>query len=124
MIIGVDFDGTIVKHEYPKVGRPNPGAVAVLQSCVERGDKIILWTMRDGKELEEAVEYCEARGLTLWGVNENPDQHWSDSPKAYCNMYIDDAALGCPLVRADGERPWVDWIRVVEMLFPDPEKRE
>ena len=115
MIVGLDFDGTVVHSEYPKIGRPAlPGALAVLHRLQSRGDKIILWTIRSGAELAAAVKYLERHGIQLWGINENPDQQsWSPSPKAHCDVYIDDKAIGCPLVQVGGGRPYVDWMRVL-----------
>ncbi len=118
MIIAVDFDGTIVFHEFPKVGAPVPGAIEWLLKFQEAGAKLILWTMRsDGPQedrhvLLDAVNYCLGRGLNFWGINENPDQkEWTCSPKAYAHVYIDDAAFGCPLVayKMPDFRPHVDW---------------
>ena len=63
MLIAVDFDGTIVTHEYPKIGREIPFAIDTLKRLQsELHHQLVLWTMRDGKELDEAVEYCRARG--------------------------------------------------------------
>ena len=117
LIIGVDFDGTIVEHQFPNIGPPIPGAIGTLRTFVERGDKLVLWTMRSGPSLAKAVEYLGKWGVTLWGVNENPTQKaWTKSPKAYCSLYIDDAALGCPLVYPKGRRPYVDWYTIWDML--------
>ena len=118
MIIGIDFDGTCVTHEYPEIGR-DVGAEPVLKELIEAGHKLILWTMRSGQYLEEAITWFEERDIPLFGVNKNPDQSsWTDSPKAYCNLYIDDAALGIPLrVSSKEARPYVDWGKVREMLF-------
>ena len=115
-IYAIDFDGTIVTHEYPNIGRPVPYAIECMKLLQIGGAQLILWTMRSGQPLKEAVDYIEAAGVQLWGVNENPEQgEWTDSPKAYALHYIDDAALGCPLIRpADGTRPYVDWPE----LFP------
>ncbi len=78
-----------------------------------RGYKLILYTMRSGEYLLEAVEYLAAEGIELWAVNENPAQkYWTDSPKVYAHVYIDDAAFGCPLVEAENDRPIVDWLAV------------
>ena len=116
MIIAVDFDGTCVTHEYPLVGR-EIGADIVLKKLVENGHQLILWTMRSGIELEHAVQWFVDKGIPLYGVNENPTQKsWTDSPKAYAQLYIDDAALGCPLVHLDGERPYVNWVEVEKIL--------
>lgn len=114
MILGVDFDGTIVTHMYPDMGRSVPGAIDALKRFIELGHRIILWTMRSGAELEAAVKYLEDNGIALFGVNENPEQpDWTSSPKAYCHKYIDDSAVGCPLLfdPASG-RPYVDWSRI------------
>jgi len=116
MIIAIDFDGTCVTHEYPKVGR-DIGAVPVLKALVENGHKLILWTMRSGKELVEAQQWFYGRDISLFGVNENPEQkEWTTSPKAYAHLYIDDAALGCPLIYPPSERPYVNWRKVARIL--------
>lgn len=113
-IVAVDFDGTIVDHRYPDIGSPVPMACECLRDLVKAGWRVILWTMRSGSQLDEAVAYLRSHGVTLWGVNENPDQKgWTESPKVYANYYVDDAAVGCPLARIDGfSRLAVDW-RVV-----------
>lgn len=111
-VVGVDFDGTLVTHRYPEIGDPVPGAFETLR---ELSDTVsfILWTMRSGKFLEEAVVYCASQNIQFMGVNANPTQHkWTSSPKAYAHLYIDDAALGCPLVHPVGDRPYVDWAMV------------
>lgn len=117
MIIAIDFDGTCVKHEYPDVG-DDVGAAPVIRKFVERGDKIILFTMRSGKELQDAVEWFSANLIPLFGVNGNPEQHtWTSSPKPYAHVYIDDAALGVPLIRPLGNgRTYVNWLRVAELM--------
>lgn len=123
MIFGIDFDGTCVTHEYPNVGR-DIGAQKVLQKIVDNGGLLILWTMRSGKTLEDAVKWFEDNKLPLYGVNNNPEQIlWTQSPKAYAHLYIDDAALGCPL-KTDSlpdsphikNRPYVDWEKVEKYL--------
>jgi len=117
-ILAVDFDGTCVKHTYPDVGDDVPHAVRVLKRIVtETRLQIILWTMRSGKPLEEAVEWFKARGIPLYAVNENPeDRTWTTSPKVYANLYIDDSALGCPLIVPWRSRPYVDWLKIEQLL--------
>ena len=109
MIIGIDFDGTIVEHEFPDIGEAVPGALPVMRYMQDHGHKIILWTMRSDKFLDQAVYYLRERGIVLYGINRNPGVDWSTSPKAYAHVYIDDAALGCPLIENDHRRPYVDW---------------
>ena len=116
MYIAVDFDGTCVTHEYPNVGR-DIGAVPVLKKLVEAGHKIILNTMRSGDELADAIQWFIDNDITLFGVNENPTQKsWTASPKVYAHIYIDDAALGCPLTTDKITRPFVDWKEVEKQL--------
>jgi predicted mannosyl-3-phosphoglycerate phosphatase (HAD superfamily) len=123
MIVGLDFDGTCVTHEYPKIGR-NIGAQPVLKDLVKAGHKLVLFTMRSGKELKEAEEWFEENEIPLFGSNVNPEQkEWTDSPKAYCHLYIDDAGLGMPLMKMGSletplsiVRPFVNWTKVRKML--------
>ena len=128
-IIGIDFDGTCVTHEFPKVGK-FIGAQKVLHRLVDSGARLVLWTMRSdgriGQEVEnpltDAVNWFKDNDIPLWGINENPEQKsWTDSPKAYCQLYIDDAGLGTPLVHplTEFERPYVDWEKVEMILFGD-----
>lgn len=126
LTIAVDFDGTCVTHEFPKVGR-EIGAAPVLRDLVAKGARLILWTMRsDGREdgstpLSDAVKWFAENKLPLFGINDNPEQHtWTGSPKAYAHMYIDDAALGAPLLPGlVGEKPFIDWKAVRAMLLPE-----
>ena len=133
MIIAVDFDGTVVDHRFPKVGAPVPDALRWLQRWQELGAKIILWTMRSAspeypETLNDAVRYLEAGGIRLYGVNENPAQGtWSTSRKAYANLYVDDAGVGCPLIAVEGfARPCVNWSVIgpaVEVQLIEEQKR-
>lgn len=120
LTIAVDFDGTCVEHEYPYIGTDAEGAVEVLRELLQNGCKIILYTMRSGEQLDNAVQWFKKRKLPLYGVNSNPDQNWSGSPKVYANIYIDDSALGCPLRFVDGAaHPVVDWQGVRRQLVLD-----
>ena len=75
--------------------------------------------MRSDETLKDAITYLTGYGIKLYGVNTNPTQkEWTNSPKAYCQLYIDDAALGCPLIYPDaGRRPFVDWSEVKSNLI-------
>ena len=121
MYIAIDFDGTCVTHDYPRIGK-DIHAVNVLKRLVANGHKLILNTMRSGKELDEAVNWFKENGIELYGANENPTQkRWTNSPKVYAHLYIDDAALGCPLKMDSNlsDRPFVDWEVVAYLLFED-----
>lgn len=112
-VIAVDFDGTCVEHMYPHVGPDVPGAVGVLGDLTLAGHKLIIWTMRSGDTLWDAQRWYDSHELPYFGANENPEQDWSTSPKAYAQHYVDDAAIGCPLIAgAVGNRPMVDWVTV------------
>lgn len=117
MEIAIDFDGTCVTHEYPRVGM-DIGAVPVLKELTDRGHKLILWTMRGGDKLQDAVNWFKENEIPLYGIQRNPTQDtWTESPKAYAQLYIDDAALGCPLRQEhNAERPFVDWVVVRKLL--------
>jgi hypothetical protein len=120
LIIAVDFDGTIVTHKYPQIGNPAPLAIEILKRLQEAGHKIILWTMRSGDKLDEAVAYLKENGIEPWGINMNPDQaKWTSSNKAYAQVYIDDAAFGCPcFFDAESQRQVVNWA-AIEKAFVD-----
>jgi len=117
MYIVVDFDGTVVTHDYPRLGK-DIGSVPVLKKLVENRHQLILFTMRSGKKLEDAVKWFADNEIPLFGIQTNPTQHeWTDSPKAYGQLIIDDAALGCPLMFTDlSNRPYVNWGIVEEYL--------
>ena len=110
MFVGLDFDGTVVTHDFPDIGK-DIGAISWLLKIQEAGGRIILNTMRSGESLVAAVQFLEDQGVELYGVNQNPSQaSWTSSPKVYAHVYIDDAAFGCPLIfPVDGKRPYVDW---------------
>ncbi len=97
MIIAVDFDGTIVSHEYPAIGKENMFAFQTLKMLQKQGHLLILWTYRAGKELHEAVEFCHKNGIEFYAVNKNsPDEEYTNviSRKIYADIYIDDRNIG------------------------------
>ena len=120
LTIAVDFDGTCVTHEYPYIGQ-DVGAVPVLRELVEQGHNIILYTMRSGKLEKEAVAWFKEHDIPLYAVNTNPTQKkWTKSPKVHADVYIDDGALGVPLVHSmTTARPFVDWVKVREWLVAE-----
>lgn len=125
MYICIDVDGTIVEHEFPLLGRPVPMALEVMKELQDAGHELILHTMRsdrdhdDGDYLSQAINYCENNGIKLFGANNNSTQaEWTSSPKTYGHIYIDDAALGCPLIYPNGNaRPYVDWREIRKLLI-------
>ena len=109
MIIAVDFDGTIVTHRYPSIGKELPFAIKTLKLLKDKGHQIILWTYRSGKELEDAIQFCKKKGLTFHAVNSNfEDEEYdtSHSRKIYADVYIDDRnLLGIP-----------EWGKIYELI--------
>ncbi len=98
MKIAVDFDGTIVEHEYPKIGRELPFATATLRKLIEERHQLVLWTVRRGKLLQEAVDWCKERGIEFYAVNKNFPEEEVENEKGYCKidaeLFIDDRNLG------------------------------
>ena len=99
MIIAIDFDGTIVEHKYPAIGAELPFAIETLIKLKEEGHKLILWTVREGRLLDEAVEFCRERGFEFYAINRDyPEEekgrnnHFSRKLKA--DLWIDDRNLG------------------------------
>jgi hypothetical protein len=95
--IAVDFDGTIVEHEYPLIGKEKLFAFRTLKELNKMGARLILWTFRSGKELDEAVEYCKKNGVEFYAVNKNyPEEIFNDtiSRKIDADIYIDDKNVG------------------------------
>ena len=99
MIIAVDFDGTIVTHEYPKIGREIPFAIQTLKMLRDEGHQLILWSVREDELLDEAVEWCRERGLEFEAVNKDyPEEERKNnnhfSRKLKVDVWIDDRNVG------------------------------
>ena len=98
MTIAVDFDGTIVEHRYPAIGPEKPFAIDTLKYLCAQRHKLILWTVREGELLDEAVAYCQRRGLEFYAINKNyPEEkptHDGYSRKLQADLFIDDRNLG------------------------------
>lgn len=99
MTIAVDFDGTIVKHRYPDIGPEIPFAIETLLKLQEEGHKLIMWSVREGELLDEAVEWCRERGLEFYAVNRDyPEEETENnnhfSRKLKVGLFIDDRNLG------------------------------
>lgn len=99
MTIAVDFDGTIVEHKYPAIGEERPFAIDTLKLLQKEQHKIILWSVREGKLLEEAVDWCRMHGLEFYAVNRDyPEETTDNNPhfsrKVKADIFIDDRNLG------------------------------
>ena len=109
--IAVDFDGTIVEHDYPKIGKEKLFAFQTLKELEKRGARLILWTFRSGPELKEAVDFCRTNGIEFYAVNKNyPEEIMDDtvSRKIDADIFIDDRNLG----------GFPGWSGVWQILFP------
>ncbi|MES2629452.1 MAG: hydrolase [Bacteroidota bacterium] len=109
--IAVDFDGTIVEHDYPKIGREMLFAFATLKELNKKGHRLILWTFRSGKYLEEAVEYCRRNGVEFYAVNKSfPEEMFDNtvSRKIDADLFIDDRNVG----------GFPGWGEIYQMLHP------
>lgn len=99
MIIAVDFDGTIVEHRYPEIGPERPFATHTLKQLIKDQHQLILWTVREGVYLDEAVQWCRDRGVEFWAVNrdfpeEDVEKNRTFSRKIKAEVFIDDAMVG------------------------------
>lgn len=98
MIIAVDFDGTIVRHRYPKIGEELPFATETLRMLIREGHRLILWTVREGELLDEAIEWCRDRGVEFYAINRDfPEEDATGSGfsrKLKADLFIDDRSFG------------------------------
>lgn len=99
MTIAVDFDGTIVEHKYPEIGRELPFATETLKMLIADGHRLILWSVREGELLDNAVKWCEERGVQFFAINkdfpeENAAEYKDHSRKLKVDMFIDDRNVG------------------------------
>jgi hydroxymethylpyrimidine pyrophosphatase-like HAD family hydrolase len=110
--IAVDFDGTIVENDYPSIGKPMLFAFETMKALQDKGFSLILWTVRKGKELEEAVEFCRLNGIEFYAVNRSyPEEEIDEevSRKIEADIFIDDRNIG----------GFVGWSKVWQILFPE-----
>lgn len=99
MTIAVDFDGTIVEHRYPEIGEEIPFAIETLKMLRQDGHKLIMWSVREGKLLDDAVNWCRERGVEFYAVNRDyPEETTDNNPhfsrKLKVDVFIDDRNLG------------------------------
>lgn len=98
MVIAVDFDGTIVEHRYPEIGKEIPFATSTLKMLIKEQHRLILWTVRKGELLDEAVKWCRERGVEFYAINKNFPEEKVEDGEGYCkvdaDMFIDDKNLG------------------------------
>lgn len=112
MIIAVDFDGTIVEHRYPKIGKEIPFAIQTLRTLIKEGHQLILWSVREGALLQEALDWCHERGVDFYAANmdepvtDTQERNRNYSRKIKADLFIDDRNLG----------GLPDWGRIYDMI--------
>jgi hydroxymethylpyrimidine pyrophosphatase-like HAD family hydrolase len=97
MKIAIDFDGTIVEHTFPSIGKEKLFAIDTMRELMKQNHQLILWTSRVGKELDEAIDFCRERGVEFYAINKNyPEEVYDEtvSRKIVADVYIDDRNLG------------------------------
>lgn len=119
LIIAVDFDGTIVEDAYPKIGKPMVLAFETMKKLQSEGHRLILWTYRSGRKLNEAVAFCKENGIEFYAVNKNfPEEIYNEkySRKIHADIFIDDRNIG----------GFLGWSAIYKTIFeyepPQPKK--
>lgn len=118
-ILAVDFDGTVVTHMYPQIGKEADDCVRVLKRVQEAGHKIVLWTCRETDPeaktdyLRAAVEWMYESGLKLHNVNDTRESDDFRNPqglrrKVLADCYIDDRNIGIPKKFGCVDWSWVE----------------
>ncbi len=111
-IIAIDFDGTIVEHTYPIIGKEMLFAFATMKELQKKGHRLILWTYREGKRLEDAVKFCSDNGVEFFAVNKNYPAEIEEgnySRKINADIFIDDRNIG----------GFLGWDKIWQMLHPE-----
>jgi len=118
MVIAVDFDGTIVEHRYPDIGKEKLFAFETLKALQEQGHLLILWTFRTGEDLEEAVAFCHRNGVEFYAVNKSfPEEEFDGtmSRKISADVFIDDRNVG-------GFPGWGEIYQMLSLEVPEQER--
>lgn len=120
LIIAIDFDGTIVEDAYPKIGAPMIFSFETMKKLQGEGHRLILWTYRNGRKLQEAVEFCRENGIEFYAVNKNyPEEKFDGkiSRKIHADLFIDDRNVG----------GFIGWTEIYKLIFnyePDVKRKK
>lgn len=121
----VDFDGVICEDAWPGIGAPNETVIDYLKSLKAQGDRLILWTCREGENLEEALAFCAEHGLEFDAVNSNlPDkvrEFGNDCRKVGADYYMDDRFVA--IVPDDKNMTTLRTARLIRLLSGIPDVR-
>jgi hypothetical protein len=134
MIIAVDFDGPIVEHKYPEIGKLIPFAIETLLQLQKDGHRLILWTVREGKLLQDAIDFCAERGVYFYAENANypEEKRENASRKLGADLFIDDRNLGglpdwgviYNVVKATENKQSTLHLMAGQSAMPEPKKRK
>ena len=114
LTIAVDFDGTLVENKYPEIGKPLMFAFETLKKFQEEGHLLILWTYRSGEKLDEAVAFCQDKGIRFYAVNKSfPEEEYdpASSRKILADFFIDDRNI-------NGLPPWGEIYHQISSMAP------
>lgn len=120
LIIAIDFDGTIVEDAFPKIGKPMIFAFDTIKKLQSEGHRLILWTYRNGKKLQEAVDFCKENGVEFYAVNKSYPEEIFDgkiSRKIHADLFIDDRNVG-------GFPGWAEIYKQIFNYEPEVPKRK
>lgn len=110
--IAVDFDGTIVNHDYPKIGEEKLFAFDTLKALQKKGHFLILFTYREGDFLKQAVDFCKKNGVVFQAVNESYEGERKQefyNRKLDVDLFIDDRNIG----------GFLGWDKVWQLIHPE-----
>ncbi|TVZ56041.1 hypothetical protein OD91_1320 [Lutibacter sp. Hel_I_33_5] len=120
LIVAIDFDGTVVEDAYPGIGKPMIFAFDTMKKLQSEGHRLILWTYRSGRKLDEAVAYCQENGIEFYAVNKNYPEEIFDgkiSRKIHADIFVDDRNIG----------GFLGWTEVYKHIFnhePEVKKKK
>jgi hypothetical protein len=115
--IAFNFDNAVVKDKFPSLGEEIPGAIRVL-SLIQKKNYLILFTTREGDQLEEAIHFLRRNGIDLYGINDNPGHFIGhDSMKPFYHLLIDSKAIGAPLIQIKKGRGYINWSLIEKYLW-------
>ena len=96
-IVAIDFDGTLVEDKFPEIGKPNEFMFKTVKALQANGVRVVLWTCRDGKNLIDAIAFCNNKGIVFDAINTNIPEvielYQNDTRKVFADLYIDDKAI-------------------------------
>ncbi len=126
MVIAVDFDGCLCESRWPDIGKPRREVIEYLLERQRSGDKLILWTCREGELLDRALMWCLRQGIRFDAVNANLperiEEYGNDCRKVGADEYWDDKSVIVMGTRAGGSEIITPEMSIVLSMRSKPEK--